>query len=266
MKNIHLNLLSSALLEAYQASVSEAYLKKYEQLEDSALSAGAFSFYTSVSAVYSSKIEGEDIELDSYVKYKRFGVAFQPDYTRKIDDLYNAYQFAKTAPCTPEHILSVHKMLTMHLLPENRQGKIRTGNMYVTTPDGRIEYVAVSPYLVETELNKLFEDLNLLSQAELTVQEVFYFASLLHLAFVKIHPFEDGNGRCSRLLEKWFLAEKLGEKAWLIQSEKNYYLQHQNYYKNIRLLGLEYDALDYTRALPFLQMLPLSLTLHEQEY
>lgn len=266
MKNILFNLLSSTLLEAYQASEPEAYLKKYEQLEESELSADAFSFYTSVSAVYSSKIEGEDIELDSYVKHKRFGVAFQPDYTRKIDDLYNAYQFAKTARCTPEHIFKVHKMLTLHILPENRQGKIRTGNMYVTTPDGRIEYVAAAPYLVETELHKLFEDLDLLLQAELTVQEVFYFASLLHLVFVKIHPFEDGNGRCSRLLEKWFLAEKLGEKAWLIQSEKNYYLRHQTYYKNIRLLGLEYDALDYTRALPFLQMLPQSLTLHEQEY
>ena len=265
MRNTHFNLLSTALLEAYQDSVSESFLKKYELLEESALSADAFSFYTSVSAVYSSKIEGEDIELDSYVKHKRFGVPFQPDYTRKIDDLYNAYQFAKTAPCTPEHIFRVHQMLTLHILPESRQGTIRTGNMYVTTPDGRIEYVAASPYQVATELDKLFEDLDTLLQTDLTVQEVFYFASMLHLVFVKIHPFEDGNGRCSRLLEKWFLAQKLGEKAWLIQSEKNYYRQHQTYYQNIRRLGLEYEALDYTKALPFLQMLPQSLTIHEQE-
>ncbi len=46
--------------------------------------------------MYSSKIEGETIELDSYIKHKRFGIPFKPDYTRKIDDLYTAYQYAKT--------------------------------------------------------------------------------------------------------------------------------------------------------------------------
>ena len=43
---------------------------------------------------------------------------------------------------------------------------------------------------------------------------------------------------------------------WFVQSEKMYYQQHQAYYKNIRLLGLEYPELDYKQALPFLLMLP----------
>lgn len=93
--------------------------------------------------------------------------------------------------------------------------------MFVITGDGRIEYAAVSPFKVDTELNKFYADLENLLNADLNVQEIFYYASLLHLVFVKIHPFDDGNGRTSRLIEKWFLAEKLGEKAWLIQSEKN---------------------------------------------
>ncbi len=46
---------------------------------------------TSVSAVYSSKIEGEEIELDSFIKHRRGGVKYRADYTRKIDDLYDAY-------------------------------------------------------------------------------------------------------------------------------------------------------------------------------
>jgi hypothetical protein len=51
----------------------------------------------------------------------------------------------------------------------------------------------------------------------------------------------------------------LGEKAWFIPSERNYYDHHQTYYYNLRLLGLEYPELDYGKALPFLLMLPNSL-------
>lgn len=264
MEKVRFEILSTELLEKYCENISETFLQKIQRLEESELSIDTFSFYTSVSAVFSSKIEGENIELDSYVKHKRFGIEFLPDYTRKIDDLYNAYQFAKTSTCNAENISAIQKMLTKHILPEGRQGRVRTENMYVTTADGRIEYIAVSPFTVHHELEKLYKDLGTLLKIKLTVQEVFYFASLLHLVFVKIHPFDDGNGRSSRLIEKWFLAEKLGEKAWLVQSEKNYYLNHQTYYKNIRLLGIEYEELDYSKALPFLMMLPHSLTLNEE--
>lgn len=257
--NYTFKILNDELLADYSKNVSKEHLDVYKKLEESELSIDTFSFYTSVSAVFSSKIEGEPIELDSYIKHKRFGIEFLPDYTRKIDDLYNAYQFAKTSICNQTNIEEAHKILTQHILPKNKQGKARTNNMYVTTSDGRIEYVAASPSAVITEMSKFYDDLAVLISTKLTIQQVFYYASLLHLVFVKIHPFDDGNGRTGRLIEKWFLAAKLGEKAWLIQSEKNYYLKHQTYYRNIRLLGLEYHELEYSKAMPFLLMLSQSL-------
>lgn len=133
--------------------------------------------------------------------------------------------------------------------------------MFVTTDDGRIEYVVALPHQVDDEMNAFYEDVENLLHKELNFQEVFYYASLIHLVFVKIHPWNDGNGRTGRLLEKWFLSEKLGEKAWFVQSEKNYYQNHQLYYANLRKLGLEYESLDYSKALPFLEMLPQSLLL-----
>lgn len=256
MEQTEFKILPIELLDEYCKLVDEIWLNTFTELEDSVLSINTFSFYTSVSAVYSSKIEGENIELDSYVKHKRFGVKFLPDYTQKIDDLYNAYQFARSANLNQENVVTAHQILTQHILQKNQQGKIRTGNMYVTTSYGKIEYVAAAPVTVQTELQKFYADLEVILEKRLTLQQVFFFASLLHLLFVKIHPFNDGNGRSARLIEKWFLAEKLGEKAWLIQSEKNYYIHHQNYYNNLRALGLEYDFLDYFKALPFLLMLP----------
>jgi Fic family protein len=266
MKAFDLQIIPIDLLEQYRTFVLENALStSFDQLKDAPLSTDDFSFYTSVASVYSSKIEGETIELDSYIKHKRFHIEFQPDYTRKIDDLYQAYQFASENKPGKETIAEMHRLLARHIVSTNWLGRFRNQNMFVTTKDGRIEYVAASPFEVSSEMDKLYADLEVLLQTELTVLESFFFASMIHLVFVKIHPWNDGNGRSARLLEKWFLAQKLGYKAWFVQSEKYYYTQHDGYYNNIRVLGLEYPSLDYTKALPFLLMLPKSLTETETE-
>lgn len=213
-------------------------------------------FYTSVASVFSSKIEGEAIELDSYIKHKKFGIEFSPDYTKKIDDLYEAYIFAKTHALNEVNIRKAHALLSKNMLTKNKQGNYRAQNMYVSTPDGRIAYVAASLVDVESEMKKFYTDVALLLEQKMTVAEAFFFGAMIHLVFVKIHPWNDGNGRSARLIEKWFLAQKLGERAWFLQSEKMYYLEQQNYYANIRNLGLEYPSLEYKKALPFLLMLP----------
>ena len=82
-----LEIIPIDLLEGYKAIVSKlGLLAKFQLLTDADISTYSFSFYTSVASVFSSKIEGEDIELDSYIKHKKFGVEFKPDYTKKIDD------------------------------------------------------------------------------------------------------------------------------------------------------------------------------------
>jgi Fic family protein len=255
-----LQILPVDLLEPYMDGFDGSVQTKFEALKDSELSIDSFSFYTSVSAVFSSKIEGESIELDSYIKHKRLGAHFLPDYTRKIDDLYDTYLFAQTNTLIPANVSRAHALLTKHILQPAQQGRFRTGNMFVVTPDGKIEYVAALPAQVEDEMQKYYSDLNTLLTADLSFEEVFFFASLLHLVFLKIHPYEDGNGRTARLIEKWFLAEKLGSKAWFVQSERYYYSNQKAYYNSIRALGLEYDLLEYSAALPFLRMLGDSVT------
>jgi Fic family protein len=255
-----LQIIPTDLLAAFTSLIDEKKLiKDLASLEDAPLSTPNFSFYTSVASVFSSKIEGEQIELDSFIKHKRDGISFQPDYTKKIDDLYDAYEFAKKNELTRENIVTGHKILTRHILSQDRQGKVRNGIMYVATPDGKMEYIAANPAIVNKELTLLYEDIESLVSKNLDISEAFFFASIIHLVFVKIHPWDDGNGRTARLLEKWFIAKTIGEKAWFIQSEKYYYEHHQQYYQNLRRLGLEYEELKYKEALPFLLMLPESL-------
>lgn len=257
---INFNSIKSILFPEYLRSVKEK-LNGFENLKDAEISTENFSFYTSVSSVFSSKIEGEDIDLDSYIRHKNFGIDFKPDYTKKIDDLYKAYTFAKENNLTEENLLAAHRILTENILDSHLQGVYRNTNMYVLTEDGKIEYVATSPFEVENEIEKFFSELNELLSEDLDIEEVFFYAALIHLAFVKIHPINDGNGRLARLLEKWFISEKLGEKSWFLQSEKMYYQNHQNYYQNIRKLGLEYETLNWEKSLDFLLMLPKSVEL-----
>ena len=170
------------------------------------------------------------------------------------DDLYAAYDFIENQKLTLKNVQKAHSILSSSLLPKSQQGLIRTNPMFVINSDDRIEYIAASPEIVKTELNKLLDDIKLLINTDLNPCEVFYYASMFHLVFVKIHPFQDGNGRTARLLEKWFLMEKIGQKATAVQLEKNYYKHLEDYYANIRKLGLEYEVLDYRKSLDFLLM------------
>lgn len=247
-------ILTSELLLEFTMHVNESPLNSLNSRGKRELPVDYFQFYKSVSSVYSSKIEGEDIDFDSYFKHKFMKVKFNADYTKKADDLYAAYDFIDSNKLTLENVTKAHSILSSNLLPKDQQGLIRTNPMFVINSDDKIEYVAASPNMLQTELEKLFSDIRLLQHKQLNSYEIFYYASLIHLVFVKIHPFQDGNGRTARLIEKWFLLEKLGEKATSIQLEKNYYLNIKTYYNNIKKLGLEYEELDYKKSLDFLLM------------
>src|ERR1700679_3757026 len=145
---MNLQIVSVLLLEEYLQQFPKGVTEAFNALHEAEISTDTFSFYASVASVFSSKIEGEDIELDSYIKHKKFGIEFLPDYTRKIDDLYEAYTFAQTNKLNKENIAKVHQLLSKHIVARHYQGKIRTHNMYVSTPDGKIEYVAATPFEV----------------------------------------------------------------------------------------------------------------------
>lgn len=252
-----MKIVSDKYLSSYKKNLKKEISLALKGIDEIELSPQSFTFYTSVAVISSSRIEGEQMEIDSYVKHKMQDVEYLPELVEKPNDLYNAYLFARENKLTPDNFLKSHELLTRHLLPEQWRGVYRKTQMLVMEhKTGNIQFEAASFEKVPAEMQKLWADMEELLSRKLSVEEVFYYASFIHLVFVCIHPFNDGNGRAARLLEKWFLAEKLREKAWYIKSEKYYYKHTNEYYKNLNRLGMFYEKLDYSKADLFLQMLP----------
>lgn len=251
---MNLKILNKNLYSNFVQKINFSILEIIEKLEQREISFDYYKTNYAISSVFSSKIEGEEIELDSFFKHKFLDVKFLPDYTKRTDDLFSAYEFMQENNLNFENVFESHSILSKNLLPKSQRGKVRQNQMMIVNNEGKIEYVAAEKNLVESELEKLFYDIELLNSEELSLEEIFYFASQIHLVFVKIHPFQDGNGRSARLLEKWFLKEFLGRKAFAVKSEKNYYENLNSYYKNLKKIGLEYIDLDYSKSLDFLLM------------
>ncbi len=248
-----MHFLTKSYFEDYRAGLpldTEAALAVLMPREN-----GGLEYLLEASAVYSSNIEGNPMDLNSFMNTKS-AAGPKPKEFQEIDDLKAAYDFARSHELTEENLLEVHKILSQKIVSAGNRGAYRTDKVSVFSAQGLV-YMAVEHEHVTAETQKMFEDIDSLQQ--ISALEAFYFASLTHLRFAEIHPFTDGNGRVARLLEKWLLAKFLGEKAWLVESER-YYKEHlSDYYKNINL-GVNYYELDYARCIPFLLMLPTSLS------
>ena len=155
---------------------------------------------------------------------------------------------------TETNLLKCHEIFSETLLIKSKRGRYRIEQVEVFGSSG-ISYLALEPELVEKEIKLFFMGISELLDTQLTAEEVFYFASFIHLRFAHIHPFRDGNGRAARLLEKWFVSEKLGQDFWKIPSEEYYKVNQQEYYKTISL-GVNFHELNYNKCLGFLKMLP----------
>ncbi len=254
-----LKILTPDYLNEYSKKLEVDWTAVFNKLESkNQYTKNDFEYYVQASAAYSSNIEGNSIDIDTYLKNKKFNVKSKPKEMSEIDDLILAYNYAMQTPLSQKTFLEAHKILSANILSlKSQRGKLRTQQVGVFS-NGKVEYMAAEPGDVKAEVTKLFDDIQELGSHKLSISEVFYYAALIHLLFEKIHPFMDGNGRAGRLLEKWFLAAQIGENAWSIASEQYYAKHRADYYEKIHI-GFNYYTLKMDKCMPFLLMLPNAL-------
>ena len=104
-------------------------------------------------------------------------------------------------PLTQNYILQLHKILYNHI-NNPMAGKTKSVQNYIsaTYPDGHVEtlFTPLAPYETPTALDRICEEFNRVI-GNMELEPLIAIPVFIH-DFLCIHPFNDGNGRMSRLL------------------------------------------------------------------
>lgn len=134
-------------------------------------------------------------------------------------------------PITKNYILQLHKILYSHLNnPIAGQTKNVQNYISATYPDGRTEvlFTPLAPYETPEALEKICEEYNRII-GNFEVEPLITIPIFIH-DFLCIHPFNDGNGRMSRLLTTlllyrsgFYVGKYISLEAKIAQNKDLYY-------------------------------------------
>jgi len=144
-------------------------------------------------------------------------------------------------------IKNIHHLILKGIDNKNA-GSYRTQNVGVIKSDGSIHNFT-EPLKIDEKMNEFIDWLH-----TQTIEESILLASLVHLKFVSIHPFIDGNGRTARLLMNLVILQngypqaiiKVTNRAEYIQAIEKYQQSSNHDYNDFYKVVLQSvnDSLD----------------------
>lgn len=177
----------------------------------------------------------------------------------EVENYYQALkmldELAKSkAPITLDEVLKLHQKVTEGLVEKEKVGKFRPADVYVLDDlgDGREMLRFKAP--PAPQVKKLVEDLlEWLKDSKKQSIHPIIRAGILHLQFVSIHPFTDGNGRVARLLTQLQLYRDAWDFRKILVLEDYYNRDRMSYYNaENRAQGKNYQKdMDYTTWLEY---------------
>jgi Fic family protein len=162
----------------------------------------------------STRIEGSsltDIEIATLIKnlkISKLQTRDEQEVGGYYDTLETIIENADRLDLTPSNIHALHNLLLKYSNKDDRhRGKFKelTNKVVAAYPDGttRVIFNTTEPFLVEKEITELVEWTNsAFSSGE--IHSLIIIATFIY-EFLSIHPYQDGNGRLSRLLTNLLL-------------------------------------------------------------
>ena len=122
------------------------------------------------------------------------------------DALNIIHESFDTIPVTQNYILQLHKIMYSHM-NNPMAGRTKNVQNYITAthPDGRNEilFTPLEPYETPKALDRICEEFNKVT-GNMELEPLIAIPVFIH-DFLCVHPFNDGNGRMSRLLTSLLL-------------------------------------------------------------
>ena len=147
-------------------------------------------------------------------------------------------------------VLELHRLITDRLIAKNRNGKFRFNPVYIENQDHEVLYEGADTNIMQREVEEL---LAWLEENQFSVNPVI-LAGILHLHFVAIHPFADGNGRTTRALTLLFLALSQYDSDGALSLDSYYATDRQAYYAILQLVnGRDYATSVQADLTPWLE-------------
>ncbi len=193
-------------------------------------------------AFYSSEIEGENLIVESLMNSISYGfsrLAGQPKQdqsgiTEMMIDSYETFD----QPLTMETLHRWNSSLLKHDHNPEHVGQYRKSNEDMCVVSGgigkeKVDYKAPPSKDVERLMENFIDWFNDTAPRGKNPLPPLVRASLAHLHFVSIHPYEDGNGRISRALSEKVLSQSLGRPT-LISLSHSISNKKSAYYSALR--------------------------------
>lgn len=190
---------------------------------------------------YSTKIEGNSLNLNEVKEAIENNKHSHERNVLEVRNYYNALMFLNSKEknkciITEDLIFQIHNLISGKNL--TYKNSYRDGqNIVADSISGKIVYMPPEAKDVKPLIKQILEEFNDEENQQIPVP---IKAAIFAYEFVTIHPFWDGNGRCSRLLATFILSCFNYDLKGYFVMEEFYNKDIDEYYKSLQM-GLHHN-------------------------